>query len=147
MKGALACAAVSLVARPDWLLRPASATWPENGFNAETPETALQALFGNEEIAAHEAIRISAADLAENGAVVPVKIDVAMDHVESIAVLSDANPFSLIASFEFGPTTEPFVATRVRLADSSNLIVVVKANGKLYTSSKFINVTEGGCGA
>jgi sulfur-oxidizing protein SoxY len=38
------------------------------------------------------------------------------------------------------------VGTRIKLAEQSDITVVVKANGKLYSATKFVKVTKGGCG-
>ena len=40
----------------------------------------------------------------------------------------------------------PSVANRIKMARTSNVIVVVEAGGKLYSSNKEVKVTVGGCG-
>ena len=42
--------------------------------------------------------------------------------------------------------TEPWVNTRVKMAQTSNVYALVKADGKYYVASKEIKVTLGGCG-
>ena len=42
--------------------------------------------------------------------------------------------------------TVPAVANRLKMAKTSNVIVVVEAGGKLYSATKEVKVTVGGCG-
>ena len=41
---------------------------------------------------------------------------------------------------------EPFVTTRIKMAKTSDVVAVVKADGKLYSAAKEVKVTIGGCG-
>ena len=85
-------------------------------------------------------------DIAENGAVVPVTVSTDMADVESISVVVDNNPTPLAASFEMSSRTPPSVSVRIKMGQSSNVQAVVKAGGKLYSTSKEVKVTIGGCG-
>ena len=42
--------------------------------------------------------------------------------------------------------TLPSVANRIKMARTSNVTVLVEAGGKLYSASKEVKVTVGGCG-
>ncbi|MCI0401230.1 MAG: thiosulfate oxidation carrier protein SoxY [Gammaproteobacteria bacterium] len=130
------------------LLRPLTtrADWPNTAFAVKTEQDALAILYGDEEITSSDAIKIVVHDLVENGAVVPVKVTAETKNVESITILVEKNPYPLIASFELGPDSEGYVATRIKMGESSDIITVVRANGKLYSARKFVEVTEGGCG-
>jgi len=91
-------------------------------------------------------ITITAPDIAENGAVVPVAVASAIPKTESIAILIEKNPNTLAASFSIPAGTEPSVGTRVKMGQTSNVYAVVKADGKYYMTGKEIKVTLGGCG-
>jgi len=91
-------------------------------------------------------ITITAPDIAENGAVVPVAVASAIPKTESIAILIEKNPNTLAASFDIPPGTDPAISTRVKMGQSSNVYALVKADGKYYVASKEIKVTLGGCG-
>jgi sulfur-oxidizing protein SoxY len=91
-------------------------------------------------------ITITAPDIAENGAVVPVAVASAIPKTESISILIEKNPNPLAASFTIPAGTEPSVGTRVKMGQTSNVYAVVKADGKFYMSGKEIKVTLGGCG-
>ena len=91
-------------------------------------------------------ITITAPDIAENGAVVPVAVSSSIPKTESISILVEKNPNMLAASFMIPAGTDPSVGTRVKMGQTSNVYAVVKADGKFYTTGKEIKVTLGGCG-
>ena len=90
-------------------------------------------------------ITIGVHDLVENGAVVPVKINSDLPGVTSISIVVEKNPNPLIAHFELSPKCRAFVATRIKVGAPSELVAIVKSNGKLYKASKYVEVVEGGC--
>ena len=56
------------------------------------------------------------------------------------------DPSTLTAVFDLPPGTEPTISTRVKMAQTSNVYALVKADGKYYVAAKEIKVTLGGCG-
>ena len=122
------------------------AAWPEKAFNAETLDDAQQALFEGQTTEASEAITLKAPDIAENGAVVPVTVATELPNVESISIFAENNPSPLVASFKLSPAAQAEVSVRMKMAQTSNVIAVVKADGKLYSTKKEVKVTIGGCG-
>jgi len=62
-----------------------------------------------------------------------------------ILILVDKNPTMLVASFVLPEGTEGYLATRIKMAQTSNVIALVKVNGKFYRASKEVKVTKGGC--
>ena len=91
-------------------------------------------------------IQITAPDIAENGMVVPISVTSNLAKTQSISILVEKNPNTLSASFDIPEGTDPFVQTRVKMGQSSNVYAVVKADGKYYSAVKEIKVTLGGCG-
>lgn len=91
-------------------------------------------------------ITITAPDIAENGAVVPVAVASAIPKTESIAILVEKNPSVLAASFTIPSGTDPSVGTRVKMGQTSNVFALVKADGKFFMAGKEIKITIGGCG-
>lgn len=91
-------------------------------------------------------ILITAPDRAENGAIVQVEIKSNIANTESIAILVDKNPTPLIATFKFSNGAEPFVVTRIKMAESSDIKVVVMAGGQYFTNARNVVVLENGCG-
>ena len=91
------------------------------------------------------AITLNAPDIAENGAVVPVGITTTLK-AEQMAVLVEKNPSALAAQFFIPAGTEPFVTSRIKMGQTSNVYGLVKADGKWSMAVKEVKVTLGGCG-
>ncbi|MGQ9371024.1 thiosulfate oxidation carrier protein SoxY [Azospirillum sp. ST 5-10] len=125
--------------------RAALANWDKAAFEAKTMGDALKAL-GADSPADSGDVQIIASDIAENGAVVPVQAVSKLPKTERIAILVEKNPNMLAAAFDLGPDTVPDVTARIKMGQTSNVHVLVKADGKFYTTSKEIKVTLGGCG-
>lgn len=92
-------------------------------------------------------IELKIPEVAENGALVPVTITSTLDKVRAIAIIAEKNRIPLIARFILDDAAEPFVQARVKLADSGEVIVLVNANDRIYSTKRFVQVTVGGCGS
>jgi len=147
LKGTLAGSAVA-VAVGAGLLSPRTvlAAWPKAAFEAKNVEDAMNKLFGSAENTPSGDIKIKAPDIAENGAVVPVSISTSLGNVDSIAVIAEKNGTPLASNFKLGANAIPNVSTRIKMGKTSDVIAVVKANGKAYSARKNVKVTIGGCG-
>ena len=62
----------------------------------------------------------------------------------SIVVASNATP--LTSTYQLSDTSEAFVSTRIKMGQTADVIAVVKTDGKLYSTTKEVKVTIGGCG-
>ncbi len=122
------------------------ADWPKKAFEANTVDDVIKALFESHDIEESQKISINAPKIAENGAVVPIEIKADFSKVDSITVIGDKNPVPLIGQFNFFDNAEGYVKTRIKLASTSNVVAVVKADGKLYVARSAVKVTLGGCG-
>lgn len=91
-------------------------------------------------------ILITAPDKAENGAIVQVEVKSNIPNTEAISILVEKNPTPLIASFKFSNGAEPFVVTRIKMAETSDIKIVVKAGAQYFTNAKNVIVLENGCG-
>ena len=147
LKGSMATGAVA-VAVGAGLLTPQTvlAAWPKGAFEAKGVDKTMSALFGKASTTDSKDIKIKAPDIAENGAVVPVSVTAKQSGIESISILASSNPSPLTSSYNLGANTEGYVSTRIKVRKTSKVIAVVKAGGKLYTASKDVKVTIGGCG-
>lgn len=128
------------------LPRALMAEWPKQAFEAKSVDDALTALFSSKEATESDKIKIDAPDIAENGAVVKIEVSTELEKVESIAIVAEKNPIPLIAQFKLGENALGFISTRIKMGETGKVIAVVKADGKLYTASKEVKVTVGGCG-
>ena len=130
------------------LLRPGdvcAADWNPAAFEIKKLED-LVTLLGGEPATASDAIAINAPDIAENGAVVPITVSSAVPGTDAISILVEKNPNVLAAAFEIPAGTLPEINTRVKMAQTSNLFVLVRAAGKYFYAAKEIKITLGGCG-
>jgi sulfur-oxidizing protein SoxY len=129
-----------------WLCGVERAARPQRAFAAEEVATVLRELYGRDSIAESDLVRIGVAKLAENGAVVPVKVDVDLPHVDEITLVAARNPVPLVGRFTFGPRTRPFVATRVKLAETGEILAIARRGEELLLARATVEVTVGGCG-
>jgi sulfur-oxidizing protein SoxY len=147
LQGAGAVALVGLGNLPFGLVPAFAANdkYPEEAFKAKSDADAIKALYGKT-AEASDKVKMDAPEIAENGAVVPVSVTTTLPDVTSISFLVAENPVALVASYKIPAGTMPSVANRIKMAKTSNVVVVVEAGGKLYSATKEVKVTVGGCG-
>ena len=143
--GGLTLMALALAAG---LIRPEcaeAAEWNKDAFDSKGMAETLKALGGSAPAMSKD-IELIVPEIAENGAVVPVTVNSKLPKTQSIALLIEKNPNTLSAVFDIPDGTEPYIVTRVKMAQTSNVSALVKADGKYYLATKEIKVTLGGCG-
>lgn len=128
------------------LLKPTQvlAGWNKAAFEARQKDAALAAI---DAVGAEASARITvkAPDIAENGAVVPVEITTDLPDLESIAILSEKNINPLIGVYRL-TDTDGYLSVRIKMAATAHVRAIVKAGGRLYTATREVKVTVGGCG-
>ena len=122
-----------------------AAGWPQDAFKQKDEADAIKALYGKS-AEASDKVKLDAPEIAENGAVVPIGVSTTLPNVNSISVLVPENPYTLAASYKIPEGTMPSVSSRLKMAKTSNVIAIVEADGKLYSATKEVKVTVGGCG-
>ena len=149
VKGAISASTLAMVASSGLLLpRRLLAHWPNDAFTAETVEDALRALLGEAEVADDKQIEFKLGappSYAVNGASVPVEIHSSLKQIERIAILVDKNPNPLAMSLELTPDVALPFKSMIKVAEDSEVIAVVRADGKLYRTTREIAVDIGGC--
>ncbi len=128
------------------LFKPGAAAAADEAlaFGATSMQEALSALGGIPAVGSE--IVLTAPDAAENGAVVPVAVACSLPGVREMFIVIESNPNPLVVRFSIPEGTEPYIATRVKMAETGNVYAVVKAGGRLYAACKQTQVTVGGCG-
>ena len=143
-------AAVLGLAMAAGLVKPGSAwaqqSWNKAAFDTKSLADVVKALGGTQAVESKDIQFVNTPDIAENGAVVPFTISSRIPKTESIALLIEKNPNILAANFAIPEGTEAWVNTRAKMGQSSNVIALVKADGKYYYAAKEVKVTLGGCG-
>jgi sulfur-oxidizing protein SoxY len=119
--------------------------YPEDAFKQKSAADAIKSLYGKT-AEPSDKVKLDAPEIAENGAVVPISVSTTLSDVTSIAFLVSENPNALAASYRIPPGTLPNVSNRLKMAKTSNVIAIVEAGGKLYSATKEVKVTVGGCG-
>jgi sulfur-oxidizing protein SoxY len=150
VKGAIVAglASVGLVGAPPVRRARAAAdaaTWPQAAFSQKTEAAAIKALFGKTPEASDK-IDLDAPEIAENGAVVPISVSTTLPDVTSIAIVVAENPFPLAANYRIPPGTAAAVANRLKMAKTSKVLALVASGDKVFSASKEVKVTVGGCG-
>ncbi len=120
--------------------------WPKDAFQQKSDEGAIQALYGGKPTESADKIKLDAPEIAENGAVVPIAVSTTLPDVTSIAILVTENPNPLASVYIIPAGSAAAVANRLKMAKTSKVVAVVKAGGQLYSASKEVKVTVGGCG-
>ncbi len=145
---AIGAAAPLMLAAGAGLLRTGNAlaaVWNKTGFEAKAAADAMKSL-GVTGAQPSKDITLVAPDIAENGAQVPVTVTSKIPNTQSISIVIDKNPFPLSGTFDFVNGAEGYVSTKLKMGQTSNVIAVVKADGKFFTVTKEVKVTIGGCG-
>lgn len=119
--------------------------YPEEAFKQKSEADAIKALYGKT-AEPSDKVKLDAPEIAENGGVVPISVTTTLDKVTSISFFVAENPFALAASYKIPDGTIPAVANRLKMARTTKLVAIVEADGKLYSATKEVKVTVGGCG-
>ena len=137
-------AVIGLMASTGLISQAQAAEWNKLAFEGKSLDEVLKA-FGGTAAEKSGEVSLNAPDIAENGAVVPVGVSTTLKATE-IAIVVEKNPNALAAHFSLPAGAEPFVTTRVKMGQTSNVLALVKADGKWFVASKEVKVTLGGCG-
>ncbi|MBM3395422.1 MAG: thiosulfate oxidation carrier protein SoxY [Betaproteobacteria bacterium] len=127
------------------LLRPLWAVvWNQAAFETMKIDAAIQAA-GIRQAQLSDDILINAPEIAENGAQVPIDVTSRIPGTEHIYIFADKNVQPYVADFVIGKGLEPYVATRIKMGETSPLRVYVLAGGRYFYATREVQVTIGGC--
>jgi sulfur-oxidizing protein SoxY len=112
----------------------------------------IKKLYGDKKFESGK-IKLDVPEIAENGLVVPVNVDIESpmtdaDYVKSVHVFAEGNPLPAVVSYRFTPACgKASASTRMRLAETQNIVCIAEmSNGKLHMAKANVKVTIGGCG-
>jgi sulfur-oxidizing protein SoxY len=118
----------------------------KTAFDAKSIADAVKAYGASAPVESKD-VTLTAPEIAENGAVVPLAASATMPGVKSILLLVEKNPSALSAKFDVSDAVEPSFATRVKMGQTSDVYAVaITGDGKAYYAKKEVKVTLGGCG-
>jgi len=92
-------------------------------------------------------IVVQAPDTAENGAYVGIGIQSSIPNIDAVAFLVDKNPGVLAGYFEIKKTEQLKLGTKIKMAETSDLVALVKAGDTYFMNIKHVKVVLGGCGS
>ena len=117
-----------------------------NAFEARNIADAVKAYGGSAPVESKDVV-LTAPEIAENGAVVPMTIATSLPGVKYVLLLVEKNPNALVARFDVSDAVEPNFATRAKMAQTSDVYAVaVTADNTAFFTKKEVKVTLGGCG-
>ncbi len=122
------------------------AGWNKAAFESDSYESALATRYPGMPVEDSTAVTLKAPEIAENGSVVSVQVKTKLPDVKSISLFVKNNPTALSASFNIGEGMKPDVKVRIRFGETSELVAIVEAGGKLHRVQQLVKVTIGGCG-
>lgn len=153
MQGLLATSMVAVATTPTLLSAAEEKKAKKKGPNDMDYASAVAAITGGKEVKDSEKITLKVPEIAENGAVVPVKVEV--DHpmeennfVKAIHVLNTKNGNARCADTMLTPlNAKGYFATRVKLGSTQEVVALVElSDGSFIRAAKSVKVTIGGCG-
>ena len=124
----------------------AQAAWPAAIFKETQLDKTLQHLFGSQKFTETDQIQVKLPKIAENGAVVPIIITSELKKIETLTILVEKNPVPLITQFTLSGESEAYVSARIKMAETSDVIVIAKVGEGYYSKRQMVKVTIGGCG-
>ena len=116
-------------------------------FEVKGVPDALKALGATGALTESKDVSLTAPDIAENGAVVPLALSTTLPNVKQLVLMVEKNPSPLVAVFNVTPDIEASFATRSKMGQSSDVYAIaVTTDGKALFTKKEVKVTLGGCG-
>jgi sulfur-oxidizing protein SoxY len=120
----------------------------------ESVQDALKRVFGGRPMKDGAGlIKLDVPPIAENGAVVPVSVEVNAPmtpaaYVKSIWIVADKNRIPIVAKATLTPDAgQAFVGANIRLGETTDVRAIVEqSDGTLLTAKREVKVTVGGCG-
>jgi sulfur-oxidizing protein SoxY len=139
-------AVLGLLVAAGVLPQAAHAAYNKAAFEAKTMAEVLKSM-GASAPAESKDVTLTAPDIAENGAVVPIGAATTLPNVKQLLILVEKNPNTMIAAFTVNEALESNFLTRAKLGQSSDVYAVAITNdGKAFFAKKEVKVTLGGCG-
>ncbi len=128
------------------LLPGAAHAFNAKAFEAKSVADALKAL-GAGAPAESKDVVITAPDIAENGAVVPLGASTTLAGVKQLLIMVEKNPSARVAAFALTDSIEANILTRSKMGQSSDVYAIaIMGDGKALFAKKEVKVTLGGCG-
>lgn len=140
MMGLLASFSSALLFAP----RKVLAAWPSNAFANKSLRSAIAEVSYGRTIKSKR-ININIPDHIENGTLVPISITTDIPNIDKISIFVAKNTHPLCASFEFHEACDGYLATRIKIKRSSQVVVAIQAEGNSHQAKKHIKIIKKKC--
>lgn len=120
--------------------------YPSDAFEIEDFDKAMKQALGTTDVQEGN-VSLDAPTIAENGAVVPITMSSDLDNVTNFHLFVKNNPTPFACRYYLEDVGKAEVSCRIRMGETSDIVAVAEtADGKLYSKTKEVRVTIGGCG-
>jgi len=114
-------------------------------WTAHTVEDAMSALYGDKKPEESGKIKLKAPKVASNGGAIPITVKTDID-AKTVALFQDVNPESAVIVWTVPEGGIVDYSVKIKMKGSGKVTVVVEGkDGKLYSTSKEMEVALGGC--
>ncbi len=118
-------------------------SWFENGRSVK--ETF--AVMGVDKPLVDDRVVVQVPDTAENGAYVGIGIESSIPNIDAVAFLVDKNPGVLAGYFEIKKSEQLKLGTKIKMAETSDVVALVRAGDRYFMNTRHVKVVLGGCGS
>lgn len=122
------------------------AAWPARLFANQTFDQVLKELDLEQTPIYNNKLQLQLPENAEDGSSVPMQIQTDIPNISSIRVLVEKNPTPLILQWQIQTGVLPFLSSRIKMAESCHVWLIVEADGVYWFNKRWVNVMKGGCG-
>lgn len=127
-------------------LRPVAgwSAYPEEAFKATEGSAVLASLHGTDVFEESDQLQVDVPGIAEDPRYVPIRVSSSLQNIESVTVIAEANNIPLSAHFRLYEPQD-FLASRIKIEATGDILVVVKAGGKLHAARRTVRASTSGC--
>ena len=118
--------------------------YPTEAFQATETSAVLTSLLGSDQQEESGQLQIDVPGIAEDPRYVPIRISSTLENIESVTVIAEGNNIPLSAHFRLYEPQD-FLASRIKIEQTGDVLVVVKAGGKLHSNRKTVRASTSGC--
>lgn len=127
--------------------QPVQAQWLAENFSSNLLDSTAKSSAKNSDIIDTDKIEIKLPKIAEKGIAVPITVSSSLENIQTISILVEKNPIPLVASFRLSAQLDAFVSARLKMAETSDVIVIIETDDGLYRAKAQVKVIIGGCGS
>jgi len=153
IQGMFTATAVATITTPTTMFADETKKAAKKGPNDMSFDEAVKTITSDKGAKESDKIKLTVPEIAENGAVVPVKIEIdhpmeEKNYVKAIHVLNKGNGNARCADIMLTPANaKGYFATRVKLSKTQDVVALVElSDGTFIQTAKSVKVTIGGCG-